>query len=381
MRAQLASMPITFRADGGGDVKRIRTRQATPGDTLRILCYGDSLTAGFFASGNLFEPYGRTLSEVLNGAGFASEVSVCGLNGLTAGEMVAAMDENKVADVVGFCGKGLRHILDEEMDDVDLVILMAGTNDLGKGSSANQILEQVKALHLLCHDRGVRTVLVTPPPAPFADATRECERGRLVRLLSDWAQDQLGVASCVDSADILPVSGSALWDPDGLHFSVEGSRTLGRQLADVAMAALLQDEDRALPRRKGSTQLADVQPTPIAALRGLPSGEPAIGLSAPVSFATPTVQASVVPSKVIRVPKIVSQPRQAFTPAVVRSVGTPQRMRRFQFDKVNCKATVKCVSPLTCRMAFVVIPQQPGVPLSWTRAVKMDGHAALVLVA
>ena len=40
----------------------------------RILCYGDSLTAGFWASGQKFEPYAKTLKKELESLGINAEI-------------------------------------------------------------------------------------------------------------------------------------------------------------------------------------------------------------------------------------------------------------------------------------------------------------------
>jgi lysophospholipase L1-like esterase len=46
-----------------------------------ILCFGDSLTAGYFANGSEFHPYAGTLQRIL---GRAALVEHCGLSGWTA---------------------------------------------------------------------------------------------------------------------------------------------------------------------------------------------------------------------------------------------------------------------------------------------------------
>ena len=46
-----------------------------------ILCFGDSLTAGYFANGSEFHPYAGTLQRIL---GRATLVEHCGLSGWTA---------------------------------------------------------------------------------------------------------------------------------------------------------------------------------------------------------------------------------------------------------------------------------------------------------
>merc|ERR1719327_192047 len=96
---------------------------------LRVLCYGDSLTAGFYAGGRKFSPYGAALEEAMTAQGLDAEVQIMGLSGHQGSQMVAELEAPvTAADITGRRGKGLGHILDEE-GPFDLVILMAGTND------------------------------------------------------------------------------------------------------------------------------------------------------------------------------------------------------------------------------------------------------------
>jgi len=113
---------------------------------LRVLCYGDSLTAGFCSGGRRFEPYGQFLSSAMRSAGVECEVMICGLSGLTAKEMLDKLNSSAVEDIIGKTGRGLARFLDE--DRPDLVVLMAGTNDFAlEGPNAAAIFEHLRRLH------------------------------------------------------------------------------------------------------------------------------------------------------------------------------------------------------------------------------------------
>lgn len=212
-------MPVPFRAGSNGNKRR-------------ILCYGDSLTVGFSANGTQFEPYGRAMSESLAAAGVSCEILVCGLSGRKAREM-AASQGGSLVDIVGLHGKGLARILDED-GAFDLVIIMAGTNDMGVPGCHPQIFEDLKQLHSTCHARGVPTAALMPPPAPGHGQARENERRSLLSLLQK-IRSMPGVLGCIDPAELVPPSNSALWEKDGLHFSPAGSRVLGERLASLAI--------------------------------------------------------------------------------------------------------------------------------------------------
>lgn len=205
--------------------------------TRRVVCYGDSLTAGFCSLGTLFEPYARTMAKELDASGVPCEILVSGHSGTTAEEMVTAIDTS-VVDMAGLQGKGLARMLD---DDVlpDLVIIMTGTNDMGRGSTLETIVKDIAHLHTACHRRGVPTVALVPPPAPCAPQQREKDRMRLRHLITEWAMGQKGVKAVLDPAQWVGLdAGSWAWDSDGLHFCPNGSALLGHGLAACVVKLL-----------------------------------------------------------------------------------------------------------------------------------------------
>jgi len=210
---------------------------------LRLLAYGDSLTAGFHSGGRRFAPYGEALSTSL-APGLAADIWVCGLSGLTALEMLQMTDSPQVYDVCTRSGKGIRRILMDE-GPFDLAIVMAGTNDLGKGESpVPRIAADVQALHEACHSVGVRTAMLSVPPnrAVLGNASYAEEWRHLNALLSDWARcpdTAQHIVVSVDTAEIVPFEvGSELWETDGLHLSALGSKQLGERLAPIVATAL-----------------------------------------------------------------------------------------------------------------------------------------------
>lgn len=199
----------------------------------RILCYGDSLTVGFYCGGLGFEPYGRSMAERLGDAGLAVEVNVCGLSGRTAEEMAAWIDGTLI-DVVGLQGKGLNRTLQED-GPYDLVVIMAGTNDMALGANEDRILGNLRLLHSACHQRGVPTISLAPPPAPGKGIAREEARQHLVDLLEGFSHEMPGMVTCMDPSELMPSTQRHLWDEDGLHFSRVGSCVLGEGLAKLAL--------------------------------------------------------------------------------------------------------------------------------------------------
>jgi len=225
----LASMPVAFRGNAAG-AKR------------RILCFGDSLTAGLCSNGHQFEPYGRAMVDALAAKGIAAEVVMSGHSGRTAQEMVAAA-EGTIVDVCGGRGKGLARILREE-GQFDFAIIMAGTNDMGHGLPEQQILRDLRALHQLCHKHGVATAALMPPPLSAAkpNPARESKRLRLCKAIAKLCSTMPHTVACMDPAELVPANNAIFWERDTLHFSPAGSRCLGQRLATLVVEKLSEEQ-------------------------------------------------------------------------------------------------------------------------------------------
>eukprot|EP00929_Paragymnodinium_shiwhaense_P025080 TRINITY_DN1524_c0_g1_i1.p1 TRINITY_DN1524_c0_g1~~TRINITY_DN1524_c0_g1_i1.p1 ORF type:complete len:347 (+),score=59.19 TRINITY_DN1524_c0_g1_i1:99-1139(+) len=223
----LASMPISFRSATTGDMP-----------LKRVLCYGDSLTAGFCSNGALFEPYGRAMAEALGEAGVFAEVAVCGLSGGFASDF-NTKKRGSLTDVVSGHGKGLCRILAED-GPFDLVIIMAGTNDLGRNDAPRKILPSLKQLHRACHKHNIPTLAMAPPPAPIRTPAQEALRVQLASLIRQWALSEAdGQVLFQDPAEFVPATTGWIWESDRLHFTPAGSRSLGEKMAKLLLETSL----------------------------------------------------------------------------------------------------------------------------------------------
>eukprot|EP00403_Amphidinium_massartii_P009377 CAMPEP_0178413950 /NCGR_PEP_ID=MMETSP0689_2-20121128/22788_1 /TAXON_ID=160604 /ORGANISM="Amphidinium massartii, Strain CS-259" /LENGTH=262 /DNA_ID=CAMNT_0020035231 /DNA_START=99 /DNA_END=887 /DNA_ORIENTATION=+ len=193
-----------------------------------VLCYGDSLTAGFCSGGLRFEPYSNALKAALEAHGCAdARVSVCGLSGLTAKQMAADVDSDRVMDVCGHSGMGLRRMIADQ-GVPDIVLIMAGTNDIAYRRNAASILRDISYLHEICHEYGVPTIAMAPP-SPLQHV-----RVRVSGLLRTWARASRDCVAFVDpEKDMVPRSTPGFWEPDCLHMSPLGYHVLGENIAPV----------------------------------------------------------------------------------------------------------------------------------------------------
>ena len=224
--------------------KQAASTVSTP---ARVLCYGDSLTAGTsYPSDRLF-PYGPHLERELNDFALTSSPSSSGaavrwqgLPGWTASAMADCLDDAAV---------GLRSALHRTRDPpVAVVILLAGTNDIGAlTSGARAVAEDVDAtsaaepilrLHRACLDfegeagaRETRTLAVGVPGSAWQEA-----QPRAARACADMNAALRAFAAQEERVSFLDFPfpfqrGDVKWCEDGLHLSPEGYATLGRKLA------------------------------------------------------------------------------------------------------------------------------------------------------
>lgn len=213
----------------------------------RILAYGDSLTAGYYDRGRRFAPYGQVALQHLS-QHFPMEFWVCGLSSLTAQTLARKFDSSVIRDGVGRKGMGLQAILDSH-GSFDLVLIMLGTNDVADFDTdlpsvvSQRIFEDIKRLHVLCHQRGIPTVALSVPENKFLhlkppeEDYLECWH-TVNKLLAEWSSSEEAsghVLRFIDTSKILPWSKQPdcihLWEKDGLHFAPPGSEHLGVEIA------------------------------------------------------------------------------------------------------------------------------------------------------
>lgn len=149
----------------------------------------------------------------------------------------AAIAGNRVVQSGGY-GPTLRERFDGDVllqAGVDTVVVLAGTNDISTGVSAERLQSELEALVVRGQQAGLRIVLATIPPAARRTAA---ERG--VRdAVNSWIRNR-------SRADLVVDADRALRDPtapgrllsrydhgDGLHLSPAGHAALARAVADV----------------------------------------------------------------------------------------------------------------------------------------------------
>lgn len=202
---------------------------------LRILCYGDSITAGFCDGGHRFQPYAEALAEKLVAEGVPCAVTSCGLCGFTTERLWSEQGSKEIHPPGGPAGRGLARLVDDPDAPPTLVLIMSGTNDLSLQASVRSIMKYTKRLHAVCHERGVPTVVMAPTAHTAADVYL---RRQLTEELARFAEESPGVVGFVDVEALVPRTAGSCWEDDQLHLSSVGSTQLGWRLAPHVAAAL-----------------------------------------------------------------------------------------------------------------------------------------------
>lgn len=196
----------------------------------RILCFGDSLTSGYYNHGHNFHPYSQRLSQLLNSGRIKYYVKTSG----KVREMAHGSMARRLPEVLGNSSR------------FDWVIILGGTNDVAHvknfgddDSFMNQlisiwkprIVRDIEVLHEIAHRYGARTVLLTIPETAYEAwpnyKTLWVMRNRLNEDLRDYARRSQGNVVLCDLANQLPrhslslQAQSILWN-DHLHLTPYG---------------------------------------------------------------------------------------------------------------------------------------------------------------
>ena len=192
----------------------------------RILCFGDSLTAGTSPPHFDTFPYAPHLDHALQQQFTNIDVVVrhIGLPGWTSKDMVNEQLSERV---------GLRHAIQRvQGPPLSLVILLAGTNDMAYESNAQVTVESILKLHSICHEEKVpHTIAIGVPPSAYQ--TMNADAAALNLAINEGLMEYC--AQNPKSMTFVPFPfqyehNGANWSTDGLHFSQEGYKLLGESL-------------------------------------------------------------------------------------------------------------------------------------------------------
>eukprot|EP00039_Didymoeca_costata_P011080 m.152398 g.152398 ORF g.152398 m.152398 type:complete len:213 (+) comp15054_c1_seq5:119-757(+) len=193
-----------------------------------VLCFGDSLTAGYCDMGTKFVPYGDFLKEDLG-----CNVIVNGASGKCASDLLEQVNETNLCDVTMGAYDGLNFLL--EQNNFDVAVILLGTNDLGYDEMPKAILNSISSLHSICHKRNIKTICVSIPESGFTTSVSSAKQRRedANKLLRKWAEDNDLVTYMECPVPFGKGEKEDGWDKDGLHMNAIGYRKLASGIQPV----------------------------------------------------------------------------------------------------------------------------------------------------
>ncbi|KAJ5246410.1 SGNH hydrolase [Penicillium chermesinum] len=196
---------------------------------LRILCFGDSLTAGYHSWGIGAHPYAAKLKQTLETAlpNLEIESKVDGVPG----------------DLVVPPGSFLRRIQDDCKTQWDWVIFLGGTNDLGYGKTPEEIYAGLQTSWNVALDAGAKLLALTVPECAVRSEQLIGRRAELNELILSHGQDRFHAFNLHEKIPYFSSSPEFTRDvfDDGLHLTPKGYDLMGNVIGQH-LARLLRDE-------------------------------------------------------------------------------------------------------------------------------------------
>ncbi|MFX0196791.1 MAG: SGNH/GDSL hydrolase family protein [Candidatus Hodarchaeota archaeon] len=187
----------------------------------RVLCIGDSHTAGF----PLFDPAygGNPRSSYQYWLQKNCEAVVPELKLILSNQGICGQTSHKIVT-------RLQQELDRAQTEYNMVILWAGANDIALGYDPLDIFENIKQGVRISQDFGLKVLVLTIPPMPMGWGNVVCQVNTML------ANNSGELYYIVDTYSVLEENGnlSPHYDcGDGVHLSEKGYCVVGKLLSEV----------------------------------------------------------------------------------------------------------------------------------------------------
>ncbi|KAJ5149236.1 hypothetical protein N7448_000814 [Penicillium atrosanguineum] len=186
-------------------------------EKLSILCFGDSLTSGYYRYGLEYHSYAIKLTDILE-AEFPNTKIHLEVDGLP-GDMVIDPMGDFLPRIRDKCAK----------TKYDWVIFLGGTNDLGNGNSANMIYSALEDCWDVALSSGAKILAMTVPECAVKSDSLDMNRDALNSRILERESEQFRV---VDLHSKIPYHSATenfqmeMFD-DGLHLTAKGYDLMG----------------------------------------------------------------------------------------------------------------------------------------------------------
>jgi lysophospholipase L1-like esterase len=190
--------------------------------TKYIFAFGDSLTKGYYCRGAKYHPYTIMMNNLFQQNKLPYKVVGSGINGEKSSEMIDRIKEE----------------FDNSSYKFELVIIFAGTNDLGP-SDAETIAQNIISIYKNAAEKGLPSIIATLPENEFDTLAPKysLKRQKLNELIRSFPEMYSDISICDLEKEMPYLSRTEkerkiYWD-DSLHFTPAGYDELGRILYDI----------------------------------------------------------------------------------------------------------------------------------------------------
>ncbi|KAH0434406.1 gdsl-like lipase [Colletotrichum camelliae] len=201
--------------------------------TLRIFCFGDSLTAGFSAYGSVYHPYSIALTQKLSKD--LSNTQVIATDNGMPGDVVTqgAFAQRFASEVnsVSFdsaAGKSVPAVY-------DWVIILGGTNDLAYSVPPEKIFQSLLAVYNTALEKGSKVLALTVPETAIKHEKVDAARSKLNNaILSHEAPNYYAfdLNARIPYHALPDRERKKYWD-DSVHFTPAGYDWMGGHIAEA----------------------------------------------------------------------------------------------------------------------------------------------------
>ncbi|KAL8652389.1 MAG: hypothetical protein Q9226_004292 [Calogaya cf. arnoldii] len=198
---------------------------------IRVLCFGASITAGWYNSGLQRHPYAIRLKDRLRKAlpSYNVEVDIDGQSGdrVVGGEYLSRLEP--YFNVIG--GK---------KGKIDWLVFQAGGNDLLSGEEPAAICEAMKKLWQISLQGSTKVMALTVTDTEDQRPETRESYTKLNEMIKSYQQEGFFVAdvfSKIRYSEMSEEMRKIVWD-DGLHFKPAGYDMMGDVVADRLLEVL-----------------------------------------------------------------------------------------------------------------------------------------------
>ncbi|UPK99088.1 hypothetical protein LCI18_010023 [Fusarium solani-melongenae] len=194
--------------------------------TLRILCFGDSLTSGYFAWGMGSHPYALKLEDRLTGA--FPDVDF---------EVVA---DGQPGDIASFERFRKRMEAAWRKKTFDWTIILGGTNDIAYAIPPAQIFEALKSIYDIALSKEHKVLALTVPECESKGERGIQSRHELNQMIlnnKDTNYYSFDLHAHIPFHSLSEADREKYWD-DGLHLRDDGYDWMGNHIAGALIDIL-----------------------------------------------------------------------------------------------------------------------------------------------